>query len=85
MPKLSGDRLPNCQDRQNEMKFRLTFLILLLLFVQSIKNDQDEFAEFDSDPDDSDGAGEAEDEESNVEVNNEDFGENFEDEQQHSG
>ena len=67
------------------MKFRLTFLILLLLFVQSIKNDQDEFAEFDSDPDDSDGGGEAEDEESNVEVNNEDFGENFEDERQHSG
>ena len=67
------------------MKFRLSFLILLLSFVESIKNDQDEFAEFDSDPDDPDAGGEAEDEESEVEVNNEDFGENFEDEQQHSG
>ena len=67
------------------MKFRLSFLILLLSFVESIKNDQDEFAEFDSDPDDPDAGGEVEDEESEVEVNNEDFGENFEDEQQHSG
>lgn len=66
------------------MTFRLSFLILLLLFVKSIKNDQDEFAEFDSDPDDPDTVG-AGDEESEVEVNNEDFGENFEDEQQHSG
>lgn len=66
------------------MKFRLSFLILLLLFVESIKNDQDEFAEFDSDPDDPD-AVVAGDEESEVEVNNEDLGESFEDEQQQSG
>ena len=66
------------------MKFRLSFLILLLLFVESIKNDQDEFAEFDSDPDDPDAVG-AGNEESEVEVNNEDFGESFEDEQQQSG